>query len=451
MNITDKIELINADCLDVIKTIPDKSYDLALIDPPYWADEECTGAIRTTGNVQSKLNLGGQPTKEFWMELNRVSKHQIVFGANNFGFPFKGFIVWDKTNIPDEFTLSKCELASVSEGLSKVAKIYRCSSAARGGEKRFHPCLPAGQKVFFNNVWVDIEAVEVGDKNNYGTVIAKTAHTAENLVELTVGGQSVTSTYNHPFLILRGNEIAWCEAGLITTNDYILWNENLQKKDILDTTTKDVCDSNIISFGNSITGESQKDTKSTILTEIKQIIELKTSNLSLQLSTSGYTVVANLLMENGINHVVYVESTSRVQESIGISKRQDGLLKECASLAISDTLSKYVKCSLQKVGSVKTIQEKTKVYNLTIAGVPAFDTLVGISHNTSKPVELYEWILMKYAKDGWKILDTHLGSASSAIACHNLGFEFLGIELDKNYYEKSVKRVKMHTAQLKLF
>ena len=209
MNITDKITLLNADCLDILRTLPDKSFDLALIDPPYWADNECVGSIRTTGNKQSNLALGGQPTQEFWDELYRVSKHQIVFGANNFGIPFKGFIVWDKTNIPDEFTLSKCELASVSEGLSKVAKVYRCSSAARGGEKRFHP--------------------------------------------------------------------------------------------------------------------------------------------------------------------------------------------------------------------------------------------------TSKPVELYEWILMKYAEEGWKILDTHLGSASSAIAAHNLNMEFLGVEINKEYYDKAVNRVKTHVAQLKLF
>lgn len=209
MNITDKITLLNADCLDILRTLPDKSYELALIDPPYWADNECVGSIRTTGNKQSNLALGGQPTQEFWDELYRVSKHQIVFGANNFGIPFKGFIVWDKTNIPDEFTLSKCELASVSEGLSKVAKVYRCSSAARGGEKRFHP--------------------------------------------------------------------------------------------------------------------------------------------------------------------------------------------------------------------------------------------------TSKPVELYEWILMKYAEEGWKILDTHLGSASSAIAAHNLNMEFLGVEINKEYYDKAVNRVKTHVSQLRLF
>lgn len=207
--ITDKITIYNDDCMDILKSLPDNSFDIAIVDPPYWDDNECVGTIRTTGNKQESLALGGKPTKEYFDELNRVSKHQIIFGANNFDYSFKGFIVWDKTNIPDEFTLSKCEIASVSDGLSRVAKIYRCSSAAKNGEKRFHP--------------------------------------------------------------------------------------------------------------------------------------------------------------------------------------------------------------------------------------------------TSKPIDLYRWILMKYAKDGWKILDTHLGSGSSAIAAHELGFEFVGIEINEDYFNKTIKRIKNHAQQLKLF
>lgn len=207
--ITDKITIYNDDCMDILKNLPDNSFDIALVDPPYWDDNECVGTIRTTGNKQESLALGGKPTKEYFDELKRVSKHQIIFGANNFDYSFKGFIVWDKTNIPDEFTLSKCEIASVSDGLSRVAKIYRCSSAAKNGEKRFHP--------------------------------------------------------------------------------------------------------------------------------------------------------------------------------------------------------------------------------------------------TSKPIDLYRWILMKYAKDGWKILDTHLGSGSSAIAAHELGFEFVGIEINEDYFNKTIKRIKNYAQQLKLF
>ena len=75
----------------------------------------------------------------------------------------------------------------------------------------------------------------------------------------------------------------------------------------------------------------------------------------------------------------------------------------------------------------------------------------GAIHPTQKPISLYEWILTNYAKTGDKILDTHGGSFSSAIACNNLGFDFTGIELDLDYYEAAVKRVSDANQQLRMF
>jgi site-specific DNA-methyltransferase (adenine-specific) len=72
-------------------------------------------------------------------------------------------------------------------------------------------------------------------------------------------------------------------------------------------------------------------------------------------------------------------------------------------------------------------------------------------HPTQKPVKLYEWLLTNYAKQGDKILDTHLGSGSHAIACNNLGYELTACELDKDYFEASVKRIKQAAAQERLF
>ena len=71
-------------------------------------------------------------------------------------------------------------------------------------------------------------------------------------------------------------------------------------------------------------------------------------------------------------------------------------------------------------------------------------------HPNQKPIKLYDWILMNYAKPGDKILDTHLGSGSSAIAAHKMGFDFVGCELDKDYYDAACKRFKEQTAQLTL-
>ena len=71
-------------------------------------------------------------------------------------------------------------------------------------------------------------------------------------------------------------------------------------------------------------------------------------------------------------------------------------------------------------------------------------------HPTQKPIKLYEWLLMNYAKENDKILDTHLGSGSIAIACHNLGYDLEGYELDKDYFNDALKRIKEHQSQLRL-
>jgi len=72
-------------------------------------------------------------------------------------------------------------------------------------------------------------------------------------------------------------------------------------------------------------------------------------------------------------------------------------------------------------------------------------------HPTQKPVALYKWLLQKYAKEGDKILDTHFGSLSIGIACHDMGFELTAIELDEDYYEAGKNRLINHQRQLNLF
>ena len=72
-------------------------------------------------------------------------------------------------------------------------------------------------------------------------------------------------------------------------------------------------------------------------------------------------------------------------------------------------------------------------------------------HPTQKPISLYEWLLINYANEGDKILDTHLGSGSIAIACHNLKFDLTACELDKSYYDAAMKRLKDHQSQMQMF
>lgn len=72
-------------------------------------------------------------------------------------------------------------------------------------------------------------------------------------------------------------------------------------------------------------------------------------------------------------------------------------------------------------------------------------------HPTQKPVRLYEWLIGKYAKPGDTILDTHVGSASSLIACYNTNHKYVGFEIDKTYYEAAKKRLEAATAQTNIF
>ena len=106
-----------------------------------------------------------------------------------------------------------------------------------------------------------------------------------------------------------------------------------------------------------------------------------------------------------------------------------------------------------------SFNHKAKMFRFTqIGNLVGFDDRIKVDytrqkkiHPTQKDVKLYEWLLNNYAEKGQKILDTHLGSGSIAIACHNLGFDLTACELDKEYYDKAIKRLNQHKQQLTLW
>jgi len=106
----------------------------------------------------------------------------------------------------------------------------------------------------------------------------------------------------------------------------------------------------------------------------------------------------------------------------------------------------YADCEL----ALTNIDSNAKIFTKFWLGAHANNGTERI-HPTEKPIVLYEFLLMNYAKEGDKILDTHLGSGSIAIACHNLGFDLTSCELDKDYYDAAIKRIKNHTAQQTIF
>ena len=93
------------------------------------------------------------------------------------------------------------------------------------------------------------------------------------------------------------------------------------------------------------------------------------------------------------------------------------------------------------------LKKPAKIYEYSIHKHNQIDKI----HQTQKPVSLYEFILINYANPNDKILDTHLGSGSIAIACHDYKYDLTACELDKEYYDKAMTRINNHIAQQKLF
>ena len=140
MKITDKIEITNEDNLELMARYPDKYFDLAIVDPPYGLGNRLSdggGKLKNTpmATLYREKDWDILPTSEYWKELFRVSKNQVVFGANYFleYLPnTRGFVCWDKNqSMP---TLSACELVWTS--FDKPAKIMKKSSTDL---ERFHP------------------------------------------------------------------------------------------------------------------------------------------------------------------------------------------------------------------------------------------------------------------------------------------------------------------------
>ena len=344
--------------------------------------------------------------------------------------------------------------------------IFNCIDWPRDNEsEKIHPCLPANEKVYFNGIWKNIQDVEINDKNSYGKVTAKTEHFAEKLIEINIINDKVIATYNHPFLVMRNSRVYWINAENISQNDLILskvsvycthkpiientWNTRQQKKDTLDLpkTKKANSDLSILLFGKNIMEKFLWGCR--YITEIltRQTITLETCNLSRPLNTSGYTLVADLLMENGKNHVKIAGSIKNAIKKIGIFL-VDGLAVNCVKNALLKNQSKSERFLLRRVGSVKTIQKRTKVYNLTIDNVPAFDTLIGVSHNTQKPIKLLETIISIFTDEGDVVIDPVAGSGSTLVAADNLNRKSYGFEIKRDFFKSAENWIRENKCKM---
>lgn len=140
--------------------MPSKYFDLAVVDPPYRdsLENHPTKDMRKNGTME---HFGDKPTKEYFTELFRVSKNQIIWGANNFELPpYKGFLVWRKLTISDSFTMSMAEIAYLSEDLGTVSKVIDFAPQGTKKDPRIHPT----QKPVPIYAWIFQHYAKPGDK-----------------------------------------------------------------------------------------------------------------------------------------------------------------------------------------------------------------------------------------------------------------------------------------------
>ena len=131
------IRLYNQDCMEALRLMKDNQFDLAIVDPPYRDENQPTQDMRANGSMKS---IEGRPTPDFFNELRRVSRNQIIWGANNFQLPqFKGFVIWEKLSISENFTMSMAEIASISDNLGTTSKIFRLMPQGTKDDPRIHP------------------------------------------------------------------------------------------------------------------------------------------------------------------------------------------------------------------------------------------------------------------------------------------------------------------------
>lgn len=141
--------------MELMARYPDNYFELAIVDPPYRDENQPTKDMRKNGSMNS---IKGRPSLDFFNELQRVSKNQIIWGANNFQLPqFKGFVVWKKKTISENFTMSMCEIASISEQLGTISKWIEI---APQDKDRIHPT----QKPIKLYEWLLMNYAKEGDK-----------------------------------------------------------------------------------------------------------------------------------------------------------------------------------------------------------------------------------------------------------------------------------------------
>lgn len=158
----DNITLIHGDCMDYLRSLPDYAFDLAVVDPPY---SKAGGSVGRTGGTwaakygTSIRNWDIAPSDEYFRELFRVSRNQIIWGGNYFNMPpTRCFLIWRKLSISENFTMAMAEYAWTS--FDGNAKVFDCAPQGKKNDPRIHPC----QKPIALYKWILERYAKQGDR-----------------------------------------------------------------------------------------------------------------------------------------------------------------------------------------------------------------------------------------------------------------------------------------------
>jgi DNA modification methylase len=335
-----------------------------------------------------------------------------------------------------------------------------------------HPCLRPGSFVMTAFGWRPIEWLLVGEQvltaeGTYASVEDISSHHCDGpLVRIHVEGiaEAFDATGNHPFLVARDGALAWVEASQLLPGDELATPLPFHVEP-----RGPSCEASIpagpatppprvttasgmqggsawltSSPGSSPTAPSRQASRCTTRTAASRTTSCRTSSLSPRLSTSGFTPVASCETESGGSHADCVVCSSPSRPSTGTSIPEDGSWASGVGPATSPEWSRF---ALHAVASVERVPYSGPVWNLSVQGSPTFQTRIGMTHNTMKPVQLITLMLTNSTRAGSVVFEPFSGSGSTLMACEVLGRKCRAIELEPRFVQVAIERWEKHSGQ----
>ena len=448
--------------------------DMTFTDPPYGVNYANSAKDKMRGTNRPILNDNlGEDFEPFleaaltpmlahcngavYIAMSSSELDTLQSAFRNAGGKWSTFIIWAKNT----FTMGRSDYQRQYEpilyGWPEGGKHHWCGDRDQSDvwqikkphKNDLHPCLCPGSEVLTENGWRTIESLLAGERVLTAAGVFRPVEFVSNhftetsvfrLFVIGVDG-AVDATGNHPFLVLRDGSLAWIEASQIIEGDEIC----SPAKAISENGTVIDYEWNTTSCGNKALVPSQTGIASITSTTTSKIITFQTCNLSPTLSTSGFTPVASCTMAFGGSTAVPAGHSNRSLPNTGITAQEAIPTVGAADPVMSKESYSFV---LRSVSAIKQINYSGLVWNLSVKDSPTFETRIGMSHNTMKPVELVERAIRNSSRPGDSVLDPFGGSGTTLIAAEKSGRKAFLMELDPKYVDVIVRRWQDWTGKL---